>query len=130
MYLMWKYLSKHRYRISYSDQFRTSSQCYYKQLFIHNNDAQLDIIYIYNVSNVEISGCEFYQNKGQDFLIQIFLGYSFDMDNCSIYDNDVKDTIFELESSSFESTFTITNCLFSNNTSGGKLRVIDYTCQI
>ena len=94
----------------------------------HNNDAQLDIIC--NVSNVEISGCEFYQNKGQDFLIQIFLGYSFDMDNCSIYDNDVKDTIFELESSSFESTFTITNCLFSNNTSGGKLRVIDYTCQI
>ena len=37
------------------------------------------------------------------------------------YGNDVKDTIFHLESSNFEAMFTITNCLFSNNTSGGKI---------
>ena len=40
------------------------------------------------------------------------------MDNCSIYGNDVNHTILELKSSSM---FTITNCLFSNNTSGGNI---------
>ena len=43
------------------------------------------------------------------------------MDNCSIYDNDIKDTILQLESSNSESMFPITNCLFSNNTSGGNI---------
>ena len=43
------------------------------------------------------------------------------MDNCSIYDKDMKDTIFHLEKSNSESMFTITNCLFSNNTSGGNI---------
>ena len=86
-----------------------------------NNDAQSKLIEINNVFNVEISGCEFYQNKGQDELIVTFLGSFFDMDNCSIYDNDISDAIFLLESSKSESMFTITNCLFSNNTSGGNI---------
>ena len=86
-----------------------------------NNDALSDLIIIYNVLNVEISGCEFYQNKGQDHLIVTYVSYLFDMDNCSIYDNDIKDAIFHLESTNSESMFTITNCLFSNNTSGGNI---------
>ena len=87
----------------------------------HNNDAQLAHIWIDNVFNEEISGCEFYQNKGQASLIVTYLSYIVDMDNCSIYDNDIKDTIFHLDSNNFESMLTITNCLFSNNTSGGKI---------
>ena len=87
----------------------------------HNNDAQINLIWIYNVVNVEISGCEFYQNRGQKELIFTSLSYIFDMDNCSIYDNDIKDAIFHLESTNSESMFTITNCLFFNNTSGGKI---------
>ena len=85
----------------------------------HNNDAPL--VFFDNVFNVEISGCEFYQNRGQIHLIFNYLSYIFDMDNCSIYDNDIKDTIFHLESNNSESMSTITNCLFSNNTSGWKI---------
>ena len=87
----------------------------------HNNDAQLALMWIDNVFNEEISGCEFYQNKGQDDLIVSVLDYFFDIDNCTIYDNDVKGKIFHLESNNFESMLTITNCLFSNNTSGGNM---------
>ena len=87
----------------------------------HNNDAESNFIEIENVSNVEISGCEFYQNRGQDHLIVTYLIYLFDMDNCSIYDNDMKDAIFHLEKSITDSMLTITNCLFSNNTSGGNI---------
>ena len=89
----------------------------------HNNDAQFTLIEIKDILNVEISGCKFYQNKGQEYLIEMtFSSYLSDMDNCSIYDNnDIKDAIFHLESSSSESMFTITNCLFSNNTSGGSI---------
>ena len=94
----------------------TISNCLFR-----NNDGQSALILIVYVLNVEISGCEFYQNKGQDDLIAIVLHDCFDMDNCSIYDNDIKDTIFQLESSNSESMFTITNCLFSNNTSGGNI---------
>ena len=94
----------------------TISNCFFR-----NNDAQSKLIEINHVFNVKICGCEFYQNKGQDELIVTFLGSFFDMDNCSIYDNDVKDAIFLLESSKSESMFTITNCLFSNNTSGGNI---------
>ena len=67
---------------------------------------------------MEISGCEFYQNRGQYHLLLTFLAYIFDINNCSIYDNDIKDAIFLLESTNSES---ITNCLFSNNTSGEKI---------
>ena len=94
----------------------TISNCLFR-----NNDAQSNLIIIFYVFSVEISGCEFYQNKGQHELIVTLLGYFFDMDNCSIYGNDIKDTIFHLESYDFESMFTITNCLFSNNTSGGNI---------
>ena len=89
-----------------------------------NNDAQSALIVIQNVLNVEISGCDFCQNKGQEVLILVLIKsrYIFDMDNCSIYDNnDIKDTIFLLETANSESMFTITNCLFSNNTSGGNI---------
>ena len=108
-----------------------------RNCLFHNNDAD-EIIMIADVLNAKISGCEFYQNKGKDYLIKAIimgylfdssiydydvtsLGYSFDMDNCSIYDNDVKATIFHLETFNSESKFTITNCLFSNNTSGGNI---------
>ena len=86
-----------------------------------NNNATLNLIWIYNVVNVEISGCVFYQNRGQDLLTVTYLPYLFDMDNCSIYDNDIKDAIFHLESNNSESMFTITSCLLSNNTSGGNI---------
>ena len=88
-----------------------------------NNDDQQELLMIVYVFNVEISGCEFYQNKGQEYLIIVMINSRsiFDMDNCSIYDNDIKDTIFPLETSNSESMFTITNCLFSNNTSGGNI---------
>ena len=86
-----------------------------------NNDAQETLITAFYVFNVEISGCEFYQNKGQVYLILI-LTYFFDIDNCSFYDNnDIKDTIFHVETANSELLFTITNCLFSNNTSGGNI---------
>ena len=95
----------------------TISNCLFR-----NNNAQLNIIMILAAFNVEISGCEFYQNKGQNELIATFCCYFFiTMDNCSFYDNDIKDTTFHLESSNSESMFTITNCLFSNNTSGGNI---------
>ena len=89
----------------------------------HNNDAQSSLIAVYNVLNVEISGCEFYQNKGQEYLIEVtFSSYLFDMDNCSIYDNnDIKHGVFLFECFNYEAMFTITNCLFSNNTSGGNI---------
>ena len=87
----------------------------------HNNDAQSLHIGIDNVFNVKISGCEFYENKGQGNLIVTYFSYLFDMVNCSFYDNDVKNTIFKLEMPSPESMFIITNCLFSNNTSGGNI---------
>ena len=91
----------------------------------HNNDAQQALIAIDFVFNAEISGCEFYQNKGQEYLIVVLTSnwrYLFDMDNCSIYDNnDINNTIFRLETANSESIFTITNCLFSNNTSGGNI---------
>ena len=80
-----------------------------------NSQSQVTLIEIDNAFNVEISGCEFYQNRGQEYLIETYLGYLFDMDNCSVYDNSIKDTIFYLGSSKFESMFIITNCLFSNN---------------
>ena len=94
----------------------TISNCLFR-----NNDAQFQLILIKNVFNVEISGCKFYQNKGQQYLLLTYFAYIFDMDNCSIYDNDIKDAIFLLESTNSESMFTITNCLFSNNTSGGRI---------
>ena len=93
----------------------------FRNCLFHNNDAQTDLIEIYSASNVEISGCEFYQNRGHYHLIVTYSGYIFDMYNCSIYDNDIKDAIFHLESRNSESMFTINNCLFSNNTSGGKI---------
>ena len=117
--------------ISGSEFYQNKGQAYliwigYKQVhnltisncLFHNNDAQVTLI---GIDNTKISGCEFYQNRGQDHLILTNLGYRFDMDNCSIYDNDIKDAIFHLESNNSESMFTITNCLFSNNTSGGNM---------
>ena len=94
----------------------TISNCLFR-----NNDAQSDLIVISFVLYVEISGCEFYQNIGEAHIIFTYSSYVFDMDNCSIYDNDIEDAIFYLESTNSESMFTITNCLFSNNTSGGKI---------
>ena len=86
-----------------------------------NNDALSSLIEINSALNVEISGCEFYQNGGRHHLIFTYLIFIFDIDNCSIYDNDIKDAIFLLESTNSESIFSITNCLFSNNTSSGKI---------
>ena len=87
----------------------------------HNNDAQSALIMSARALNVEISGCEFYQNEGQHYLIVGFLSLFVLMDNCSIYGNDIKNAIFQLESSKSESVFIITNCQFYNNTSGGNI---------
>ena len=91
----------------------TISNCLFR-----NNDVQSALIMIDYVLKVTISGCEFDQNKGQRYLIEGFVGYFFDMDNCRIYGNDLKDAIIISESLNSESMFTISNCLFSNNTSG------------
>ena len=86
----------------------------------HNNDAQYTLIEIANAINVEISGCELYQNEGQDLIVS-FLSLSFLMDNCSFYGNNMKEAIFVLESFTSESSFIITNSLFYNNTSSGNI---------
>ena len=91
-----------------------------------NNDAQSELIVISNPLNVEISGCEFYQNQGQAYLIRIYSSIPFylELDNCSIYDNDIY-TVFQFESSNSESMINITNCVFSNNTSVGSILIIN-----
>ena len=95
-----------------------------------DNDAQSELIVISKPLNVEISGCEFYQNTGQWFLISIYnMIYTLDpfhleLDNCSIYDNEVDYSTISIDSSNSESMITVTNCLFSNNTSDDKIFVI------
>ena len=81
---------------------------------------------ITNPLNVEISGCEFYQNQGQVYLIWIYGSSPFyvELNNCSIYDNDIKDQVFLFQSSNSESVINITNCVFSNNTSGDRILMI------
>ena len=92
----------------------------------HNNDKQSVLTLTGNILNVKISGCEFYENKGQFSLISIYsrLVYFLDMNNCSIYDNDVKRTACLFLNYISESMITITNCLFSNNTSGWNILTI------
>ena len=89
-----------------------------------NNEVRSELIVITNPFNVEISGCEFYQNQGQDYLIKIY-NFIFDLElyNCSIYDNDIG-TGFQFESSNSESMINITNCVFTNNTSDDRIFVI------
>ena len=95
-----------------------------------NNDAQSELIVISKPLNVEISGCEFYQNTGQKDLISIYnMIYTLDpfhleLDNCSIYDNEVDYSTISIDSSNSESMITVTNCLFSNNTSDGHIFII------
>ena len=60
-----------------------------------NNDVQLQLIVIESVLNVEIFGCEFYQNKGQEDLTVSYL--LFEMDNCRIYDNEVVVSTISIE---------------------------------
>ena len=62
----------------------TMSNCLFR-----NNDAQLALL-IDSVYNVEISGCEFYQNKGQDDHISIGLEHvhNLTISNCLFRDND------------------------------------------
>ena len=94
----------------------------------HNNDAQSELIVIQHVLNVEISGCEFYQNTGQRDLIRIYCNsfetFYLELDNCSIYDNEVDYSTIDMESFNLESMITVTNCLFSNNTSTRNIFVI------
>ena len=74
---------------------------------------------IHSVLNVEMSGCEFYQNTGQMALIRIYGSKPvyLELDNCSIYDNEVDFSTIDMESFNSESIIIVTNCLFSNNTS-------------
>ena len=109
---------------------RVFSKDYISNCLFHNNDVGYELIVVQNVLNVEISGCEFYQNTGQGSLISIYsfsISFSFsfmpDLDNCSIYDNDIY-TVFQFESSNSESMINITNCLFSNNTSVDGILII------
>ena len=87
----------------------------------HNNVAQSELIYIESVLIGNISGCDFYQNKGQKALVVIHSSgkprYIFEIANCSIYDNEVSEKIFRVFSYKPESLVIVTNCLFSNNTS-------------
>ena len=86
-----------------------------------NNVAQSELIYIESVLIGKISGCEFYQNKGQKALVVIHSSgiprYIFEIANCSIYDNEVSQKIFRVFSYKPESLVIVINCLFSNNTS-------------
>ena len=90
------------------------------------NNVQDELIVFQNVVNVELFGCEFYQNTGQDDLIRIYSLEPFylELDNCSIYDNEVNYSTIEVVSFNSESMITVTNCLFSNNTSTGNIFVI------
>ena len=89
-----------------------------------NNDAQSELIVVQHVLNVEISGCD--QNTGQDYLIRIysFMPFYLELDNCSIYDNEVDYSTIDMGSSNSESMITVTNCLFSNKTSTRNIFVI------
>ena len=91
-----------------------------------NNDAQLQLIVIESVLNVEIFGCEFYQNKGQKDLIKMysFVHLFLEMDNCRIYDNEVVVSTISMEGFNSQSMITVSNCLFSNNTSAGHVLLI------
>ena len=93
---------------------------------LFRNNVQDELIVFQHVLNVEISGCEFYQNTGQDNLIRIYGSRPFylELDNCSIYDNEVDYSTISMDSSNSESTITVTNCLFSNNTSTRNIFVI------
>ena len=94
-----------------------------------NNSNQSELILIKNVVYVEISGCEFYQNKGQAYLIVIIpenrvTPFVFVLDNCRIYDNDVSISTINMDGYNSTSGIIVINCLFSNNTSGGKILII------
>ena len=95
----------------------------------YNINAQTTLIQINNPLNVKLSGCEFYQNTGQDILVLIYCEIPFylELDNCSIYDNDIG-IGFQFESSNSElnseSMINITNCVFTNNTSADRIFVI------
>ena len=99
----------------------TISNCLFR-----NNDAQSELIVFQHVLNVEISGCEFYQNTGQRDLIRIYsyIPFYFELDNCSIYDNEVDYSTIDMGSFNSKSMITVTNCLFSNNTSDGHIFII------
>ena len=68
---------------------------------------------------ISAAGCEFYQNKGQSYLIDVYsvIPFYLELDNCKIYDNEVDYLMIAIEGSNSESMITVTNCLFSNNTS-------------
>ena len=91
-----------------------------------NSDAQPELIVISNPFNVEIFGCEFYQNRGLKDLISIysFEPFYLELYNCSIYDNEVDYSTIDMKSYNSTSMITVTNCLFSNNTSTGNILVI------
>ena len=102
----------------------TISNCLFR-----NNSNQSVLISIKNVLNVNISGCEFYQNKGQDYLITTILEnrvtpFIFVLDNCRIYDNDASISTIDMDGYNSTSIIIVINCLFSNNTSGGKILLI------
>ena len=83
----------------------------------HNNDARLELMVIQNALNVEISGCEFYQNTGQRYLIRVYPFY-LELDNCSIYDNEVDYSNINMEN--YNSGYlNISNINFINNRGTG-----------
>ena len=61
----------------------------------HNNVAQLALVAIQNVSYVEISRCEFYQNEGQTYLILISVEevHNLTISNCLFCNNDAQETL-------------------------------------
>ena len=80
----------------------------------HYNDVGYELIVVQNVLNVEISGCEFYQNKGQDFFIWI---------GKAITDKEVLNTV-DIHN------LTISNCLFHNNETQFKALLLVYIVSV
>ena len=85
----------------------------------HNNelDSDRDLVKIGTAKHVKISGCEFYLNYlATGNLIDISQNLTkFEMDNCSIYDNDAS-VVLSIWPGTIPKIVIITNCLFSNNT--------------
>ena len=70
----------------------------------HSNDAQFDLIWIYRVFNVEISGSEFYQNTVTRYLIGIIFeqvhNLTICISNCLFHNNDAQTDIIYIYSPS------------------------------
>ena len=106
----------------------TISNCLFRNNIIIN-DAKTALIWIRHVSNVEISGCEFYQNKGQAYLISIDFervrNLTTCISNCLFHNNIIiNDTQTALIWIRHVSNVEISGCEFYQNTLKGQAYLI------